>query len=177
METILGKGFVEQFLKAIMNQEPTGFLCNFGIQYITGKLLSLFPLEIWDMHYILSYLEKFLPEFHLVFQISFSSAWITISFKITVIQYFLHILAILLAALSVRIKAYFLCISFKYSTTASCFNTGFVLGTFSDNVLEKWFYCKVLGNSFFLFSPTVTLGLIEIICSMLQSKPISVSLL
>ena len=176
METILGKGFVEQFLKAIMNQESTGFLCNFGIQYITGKLLSLFPLEIWDVHYILSYLEN-LPEFYLVFQISFSSGWITISLKITVIQYFLHILAILLAALSVRIKAYFLCISIKYSTTASCFNTGFVLGTFSDNVLEKWFYCKVLGNSFFLFFPTVPLGFIEIICSMLESKPISVSLL
>ena len=45
METALKKGFVEQFLEAITNREPTGFLCNLGIQYIIGKLLSLLPLE------------------------------------------------------------------------------------------------------------------------------------
>ena len=42
LEIALGKGFVEQFLEAIMNREPTEFLCNFGVQYIIGKLLSLF---------------------------------------------------------------------------------------------------------------------------------------
>ena len=39
------KGFVEQFLEAIMNREPTGFSCNLGIQHIVVKLLSSLPLE------------------------------------------------------------------------------------------------------------------------------------
>ena len=40
-----GQGFVEQFLEAIMNREPTGILYNLGIQYIISKLLSSFPLD------------------------------------------------------------------------------------------------------------------------------------
>ena len=41
----LGKGFIEQFLEAAMNRDPTGFLCNLWTQYIIGKPLSLLPLE------------------------------------------------------------------------------------------------------------------------------------
>ena len=54
LETALEKGFVEQFLEAIMNREPTGFLCNLGIQYFIGKLLFLLPLD--NLRRILSYL-------------------------------------------------------------------------------------------------------------------------
>ena len=45
LETALYKGFVERFLEAIMNREPTRFLCNLGIQHIIGKILYLLPLE------------------------------------------------------------------------------------------------------------------------------------
>ena len=45
LETALDQGFVEQFLEAIKNREPTGFLSNLGIQYIIHKLLPLLPLE------------------------------------------------------------------------------------------------------------------------------------
>ena len=48
------------------------------------------------------------------------------------------------------------------------------------NVLEKRFYCQLLGVSLFVHStncPIFTLGFIEIIRSMLDSKPISISLL
>ena len=45
-------------------------------------------------------------------------------------KYFLQIMTILLAALSIGTKTYFSCSSFKYSITASHFSTGFVLWTF-----------------------------------------------
>ena len=45
LETALDKGFIEDFLEAIMYREPTGFLCNLGIQYIIGKLLYLLLLN------------------------------------------------------------------------------------------------------------------------------------
>ena len=41
LETALDKGLVEQLLEAIMNREPTEFLCNLGIRYIIGKLIKV----------------------------------------------------------------------------------------------------------------------------------------
>ena len=52
METAVDKNFVEQFLEATMNRQPTRFLCNLGIHYITGELLSLLwgLLKIFVLH-------------------------------------------------------------------------------------------------------------------------------
>ena len=41
LETALDKGLVEQLLEAIMNREPTEFLCNLGIRYTIGKLIKV----------------------------------------------------------------------------------------------------------------------------------------
>ena len=86
----MGKGLVEQLLEAIRNREPTGFLCNLGIQYIIGKFLSLLPLK--SLRGIL-YSKLSMNNFFLVFiyfsYVSFPASKIPISFKITTAQYFL----------------------------------------------------------------------------------------
>ena len=80
-------------------------------------------------------------------------------------------MAILLVALSIRTKTYFSCSSFKYSVTASCFNTGFVLWTFIRSLREVRMFL------FQSFSSIVTLGFVETIHSVLESKPICIFLL
>ena len=124
LEIALAKGLVEQFLEAVTNREPTRFLCNLGIQYIIGKLLSLIPLESLRR----ALYSKFLNNFFLVFVYFFicfiSSVWNSHFFQNN--NDILQIMAILLAALSIRTKTNISCSSFKYLITASCFNTLFL---------------------------------------------------
>ena len=106
-----------------------------------------------------------------------SASKILISLKITVTYTFY--LQILLAALSIGTKTYFSSSSFKYSITASCFNTGFFLWTFIRCLRE----IILLSTSWRIFpfqstnSSTVALRFAETIRSMLESKPISISVL
>ena len=122
MKLLWTKALLNSFLEAIMNREPIGFLCNLEIQYIIGKHLSLLPLESLRRVLYSKLSWKISSWFLLIFSyVSFPSSKIPISFKITVTQYFLQIIAILLAAFSIGSKTYFLCSSFKYSITASCY--------------------------------------------------------
>ena len=88
-------------------------------------------------------------------------------------------MVILQAALSNSTKTYFSCRSLKYLVTALCFNTKFAL----------WFFLRcfkeliLLSTSWIIFlfhavnSSVVTLLFVKIIGFMLESKPVSISLL
>lgn len=102
--------------------------------------------------------------------VSFPVSKIPISFKITVTQYFLQVMTILLAALLIRTRTNVSCSSFKYSITAFRKQKKIFLLTEKESWRIFIFHST---NSFIV----TYLGITEIICSMLESKRICVSLL
>ena len=83
----------------------------------------------------------------------------------------------ILSAISIGTKTYFLCSSFKYSITTSCFNSVFVLLTFIWCLREMILLSTSCRTFIFQSanSSIVILGFFETIRSMLESKPVYIS--
>ena len=137
METALDKGFIEQFLEAIMSQEPTGFLCNFTL---LANFYLYFNWIVWEV-----ILNNFFLIFIDFFMVYFQCLKFLFFFENNSDVLLLTNYCSIVVSCHVNIQ-----LLHPVLTQGLSYERLF-------GVLEKWFYRQLLGKSFFFTQQTLNL--------------------